>query len=41
MDQFRNHRQKCLGHSIFEFGAYLGFGFWDLGFEIARGGIHG
>jgi hypothetical protein len=23
---------ECLGHWTFEFGYYLGFGYWDLGF---------
>jgi len=40
MYQFRNHKKKSLGHSTLEFGACLGFGFWDLEFEI-RGGLHG
>jgi hypothetical protein len=40
MVQFRNPNQKSLGHSTLEFGACLGFGFWDLEFEI-RGGFDG
>ena len=23
---------ECFGHWTFEFGYYLGFGYWDLGF---------
>jgi hypothetical protein len=25
---------ECLGHWTFEFGYCLGFGYWDLGFQV-------
>ena len=40
MYQFRNHKQNLLGYLTLEFGAYLGFGIWDLEFDI-KGNIHG
>jgi hypothetical protein len=40
MVQFPNHKRKSLGHWTLEIGACLGFGFWDLEFEIS-GGLHG
>lgn len=29
---------ECLGHWNFEFGYYLEFGYWDLGFQLCDDG---
>jgi len=32
MAQILIHKQNRFGHWQFEFGAYLGFGYWNLGY---------
>jgi hypothetical protein len=34
MIKIPNFKQNRLGHSGLELGIYLGFGFWDLEFEV-------
>ena len=34
MNKIRNFKQNRFGHLEWVVGIYLGFGIWDLGFEI-------